>query len=37
MVKDKCTIDINGKEVWLETVNVNGKFKISDGGVNKWK
>lgn len=34
MIKDKYTIDIDGKEVWLETVKINGKLTIGDGGVN---
>lgn len=34
MVKDTYTIEIDGKEVWLNTINVNGKLIIEDGGVN---
>lgn len=34
MIKNKYTTDVDGKEVWLETAQVNGKLTIVDGGVN---
>lgn len=34
MPKSTHTLAVDGKEVWLNTVKINGKFIIEDGGVN---